>query len=260
MPYKRIGDLRCYQFSHLDANQVIHGIFTRQGGVSPEPWDSLNVGATVGDDLDRVKENTQRVLQAMDCDQESLFQVWQVHQAKVWVAQKPRKGELGIPKADAVITNNPQVTLLMRFADCVPLYFFDPVQKAIGLAHAGWKGTLKKVAQKTIHTLEKEFGSHPEDIKVGIGPSIGPDHYEIQDDVLDQFQTVFPETLPRFLGEEFGTIKLNLWEANRLLLKQVGVKNIEIARVCTACHPEDWYSHRAEEERTGRFGALFRLR
>ncbi|MFO8037169.1 MAG: peptidoglycan editing factor PgeF [Anaerolineales bacterium] len=260
MPFKHIGNLRCYQFAHLDANQVIHGVFTRHGGVSPEPWKSLNVGATVGDDLDRVKENTQRVLQAMGCTRSSLFNVWQVHQAKVLVADKPREGKLGIPKADAVITNNPQITLFMRFADCVPLYFFDPEQSAIGLAHAGWKGTLERIAQKTIHAMEKEFGSQPENIKAGIGPSIGPDHYEIQEDVMRQFRKAFPESFPRFFVKEDGKVRLDLWEANRFLIKQAGAQDVEIAGVCTACHPQDWFSHRAENGKTGRFGAIFRLR
>lgn len=260
MPFEHIDNLRYYQFSHLDEKEVIHGVFTRHGGVSPKPWKSLNVGATVGDDLERVKENTQRILQAMGCPRASLFSVWQVHQAKVLVADKPRKGKSEIPKADAVITDDPQVTLFMRFADCVPLYFFDPEQRAIGLAHAGWKGTLENIAQKTIQEMEKEFGSQPGKIKAGIGPSIGPDHYEIQDDVLEQYRKAFPETFTHFLIEKDGRVKLDLWEANRFILKQAGVQDIEIARVCTACHPEDWFSHRAENGKTGRFGALFSLR
>lgn len=260
MPYQEIGNLRFYQFSHLDSDQVVHGIFTRHGGVSPEPWNSLNLGATVGDNPDRVRENRSRVLQAAGCSEESLFEVWQVHQAKILVADEPRSRKEGIPKADAVITNNPQITLLMRFADCVPLYFYDPNHHAIGLAHAGWKGTLKNIASKTVQAMGKEFGTDPKQIKTGIGPSIGPDHYEIKEDVLGQFADVYPKDIACFVREEDSAIKLNLWEANRYHLQKAGIRDIEIAEVCTACHLEDWFSHRGENGRTGRFGALFTLR
>ena len=259
MPYIKNHSIRYFQFSEFDTNQVKHGIFTRRGGVSPQPWKSLNLGGTVGDDQARVMENKKRVLEALNCESDSLFEVQQVHKARVLIAEEPqyRPGEL--PKADAVITNNPKVTLLMRFADCVPLLFFDPGREVVGLAHAGWKGTLQKIALKTIQSMKEVYGTKPEEVIAGIGPSIGPDHYQVRGDVIKKVKANFPNAYPQLLREGAGTVKFNLWEANRQALSETGVQRIEVAEICTACHVQDWFSHRAENGNTGRFGALITL-
>ena len=151
------------------------------------------------------------------------------------------------------------VTLFMRFADCVPLMLHDPRTGVIGVAHAGWMGTLRDVAASTVNAMKKNYGTNPADIIVGIGPSIGPDHYEIGADVILQVMQKFGDDSERVLKSHNGKIHFNLWEANRMLLERTGVEHIDVSGICTACNIQDWYSHRAEKGRTGRFGALISL-
>ena len=248
--------LSYYQFDSLKTK---HAIFTRHGGVSPEPWGSLNVGGTVGDDVKRVQENRFLSFRAMDCAPESIFDVWQVHSADVVCARAPHPVGESYRQADIILTDKKDVTLFMRFADCVPLMLHDPQTGVIGVAHAGWMGTLRDVAASTVNAMKKHYGSNPSDIIVGIGPSIGPDHYEIGADVILQVMQTFGDDSERVLKSHRGKIHFNLWEANRMLLERAGVQQIEISGLCTACNTQDWYSHRAEKGRTGRFGALIAL-
>lgn len=256
MPIIQHNGLRYFQFDSLSTK---HAVFTRHGGVSPEPWGSLNVGGTVGDDLGRVQENRVLSFHAMDCAPESIFDVWQVHSADVVCARAPRPIGESYRQADIILTDKQDVTLFMRFADCVPLLLHDPCTGVIGVAHAGWMGTLRDVAGSTVSAMKKNYGSNPADIRVGIGPSIGPDHYEIGADVILQVMQTFGDDSERVLKSHKGKIHFNLWEANRMLLERAGVQHIEIAGICTACNTRDWYSHRAEKGRTGRFGALIAL-
>ena len=247
----------CYlQFDSLN---VKHAVFTRHGGVSPEPWGSLNVGGTVGDDLARVRENRILSFQAMGCAPESIFDVWQVHSADVVCAHAPRSTDESYRQADIILTDKPEVTLFMRFADCVPLLVHDPRKGVIGVAHAGWMGTLRDVATATVSAMKKNYGSDPADIIAGIGPSIGPDHYEIGADVILQVMQKFGDESEQLLKHHNRKIHFDLWTANRILLERAGVGQIEVSGVCTACHTDDWFSHRAEKGRTGRFGVLISL-
>ncbi|MEO8358138.1 MAG: peptidoglycan editing factor PgeF [Chloroflexota bacterium] len=248
--------LRYFKF---DSMQARHAIFTRHGGVSPGPWGSLNVGGTVGDDLARVRENRILSFQAMGCEPESIFDVWQVHSADVVCAQAPRPIDESYRQADIILTDKHDVTLFMRFADCVPIMVSDPRNGVIGIAHAGWMGTLRDVASATINAMKKQYGSNPADIVACIGPSIGPDHYEVGADVILQVMQKFGDESDLILKSHNGKIHFNLWETNRLLLEHAGVQNIEISGICTACNTSDWFSHRAEKGRTGRFGALISL-
>ena len=248
--------LSYYQFDSLKTK---HAVFTRHGGVSPEPWGSLNVGGTVGDDLTRVQENRVLSFRAMDCDPETIFDVWQVHSADVVCARAPRPHCESYRQADIILTDKEDVTLFMRFADCVPLLLHDPRLGVVGVAHAGWMGTLRDVAASTVNSMRKNYGSNPADIVAGIGPSIGPDHYEIGADVILQVMQKFGDDSEHVLKSHKGKIHFNLWEANRMLLERAGVQHIEISGICTACNTADWYSHRAEKGRTGRFGALIAL-
>jgi YfiH family protein len=248
--------LRYFQFDSLTPK---HAIFTRHGGVSPAPWGSLNVGGTVGDDLERVKQNRLLSFEALGCASDSMFDVWQIHSADVVCARAPRPVNESYRQADIILTDQVDVTLFMRFADCVPILVHDPVNGIVGIAHAGWMGTLRDVATVTIESMKKIYGSNPADIVACIGPSIGPDHYEIGADVILQVMQKFNDESEALLSSHHGKIHFNLWETNRLLLERAGVGNIEMANVCTACHTDDWYSHRAERGRTGRFGALIAL-
>jgi polyphenol oxidase len=256
MPMIQCDEIRYFQFDSLNTK---HAIFTRHGGKSPQPWGTLNVGGTVGDDLARVQENRILSFRALDCDPESIFDVWQVHSADVVCARAPRPYGESYRQADSILTDQADVTLFMRFADCVPLMLHDPRLGVIGVAHAGWMGTLRDVAVSTVNAMKKNYGSNPTDIIVGIGPSIGPDHYEIGADVILQVMQKFGDDSERVLKSHHGKIHFNLWEANRMLLERAGIEQIEISGLCTACNTHDWYSHRAEKGRTGRFGALIAL-
>jgi hypothetical protein len=256
MAYIQHNGIRYFQFDTLP---IRHALFTRHGGVSPNPWGSLNVGGTVGDDLTRVRENRVLSFQALGCEPGTMFDVWQVHSADVVCARAPRPMDESYRQADIILTDRASVTLFMLFADCVPLLAYDPRNGVIGLAHAGWMGTLRDVARITIEAMTKNYGCRPADILAGIGPSIGPDHYQIGADVILQVMQKYGDESESFLKSHNGKIHFNLWEANRCALEQAGVGQIEVSGICTACHTEDWYSHRAEKGRTGRFGALISL-
>ena len=259
MPYHKAESIRYYTFELLNQPGVTHAVFTRRGGVSPAPWASLNVGAVVGDELDRVVTNRKRAFRAVRRDPRSMYDVWQVHSAAVVCADAPRELDTPYIKADAILTDNPDVTVFMRFADCVPIMFLDQERKVVGLAHAGWQGTIKGVSASTVETMVSHYGCQPGDILVGIGPSIGPHHYDVGPEVISQVESVFGDYAPRLLPNENGTVKFDLWEANRWILEQAGVGRVEVSSICTACQLEDWYSHRGENGKTGRFGALIGL-
>jgi hypothetical protein len=264
MPFHQPEDNRYYTFDSLNDSGVMHAVLTRRGGVSPQPWSSLNVGATVGDDPENVRENRLRSFQAFGRPLESLFDVWQVHGREVVCAQAPRPPDQAHQKADAILTDCPGVTLFMRFADCVPIFLYDPVKKVVGLVHAGWLGTVQQVVAVAIQAMRDRYGSRPQDILAGIGPSIAAHHYEVGPAVVAQVQDAFGTDAPGLLlspngAASQGRALLDLWAANRLVLERVGVSQIELAGICTACHLQDWYSHRGENGRTGRFGALIAL-
>jgi polyphenol oxidase len=258
MPFITSGGLRYYTFESLDEKELTHAVFTRRGGVSPAPWKALNMGGTVGDDPLRVVENRQRAFQAMNRPGDSLYDVWLVHSALVIKADQPR-GDQQITQADAIITDKEGVTLFMRFADCVPLLFHDPVRNAIGLAHAGWQGTIKRAASSVVDAMQAAYGSRSQDISAAIGPSIGAHHYPVGEDVAARVRESFGEDASSLLLSQNGEVQFDLWAANRLILEEAGLRRIESSGLCTACHLEDWYSHRAECGKTGRFGVLMGL-
>lgn len=258
----RQNDLIYYQFTTLrHLSELSHGIFTRRGGVSPAPFDSLNVGLTVGDDEQCVHENRRRMSDALGVSEPETRTTWQVHGTDVLLARHGDAAAWPPPKADAIITSDPYLPLTMRFADCVPLLLYDPVKRAIGLAHAGWRGTVSGVAQATIRAMASAFGTRPGDVLAGIGPSIGPCCYEVGPEVVVQVRDAFPEA-PDLIHPAEGSYgpHFDLWAANERALRQAGVQSIDRANLCTACHTHEFFSHRAEAGRTGRFGALVSLR
>jgi len=256
MSFAEQNGLRYFQFDTLP---VRHAVFSRHGGVSPGPWSSLNVGGSVGDDVENVRNNRLRSFKALGCKPESMFDVWLVHSADVVYADSPTAEDEDVQKADIVLTDTPELTLYMRFADCVPILVYDPVKKVVGISHAGWMGTLKDVAGITINSMHKKYGSNPSDVVACIGPSIGPDHYEVGDDVIRQAKQVFGKDADLVLQPHNESIHFDLWRANQLLIQRAGVEQIEVAGICTACHTDDWFSHRAEKGKTGRFGLLISL-
>jgi polyphenol oxidase len=256
MPFNQQNGLRFFQFDSLD---VRHAVFTRHGGRSPEPWASLNVGGTVGDVIERVRKNRLLAFEALDCKPDSIFDVWQVHSADAVCADAPRKMDEPYHKADIILTDKPEVTLFMRFADCVPILVHDPVKNVVGVAHAGWMGTVRNVAGATVNTMRERYGSNPSDVLACIGPSIGPDHYEVGQDVISQVGQTFGADADLMLPKHDTRVHFDLWKANQYLLERAGVHRIELAGICTACRTDDWFSHRAEKGKTGRFGALISL-
>ena len=249
-----------YRFASLTSDRVIQAIFTRLGGVSEPPYDALNVGASVGDAPEAVSVNNGRVLAAVGARPEQAITVRQVHGAHVAkVCATDAAGT--IADADGLATACPGLVLLMRFADCVPVLFYAPDRTVVAIAHAGWRGTLQGIAVRTAALLRDAFGCDPGALRVGIGPSIGPCCYEVGADVygpiLDRFGTdsgvVAPQHAP-------GKARVDLWRANLIQLQHFGIHQVEMAEMCTHCRREEFFSHRGDHGRTGRFAALIGLR
>lgn len=259
MPFQEKNGLRFYQFD-IFSETVINAVFTRHGGVSPAPWQSLNLSISVGDDQTRVAENRTRAFDSLGRNPASLHDAHLVHGVDIIYADAPRSLNESPQKADILFTDNPEVSLFMRYADCVPLLFHDPTQNVIGLAHAGWMGTVKGVAEVSINAMIETYNCKPENIIAGIGPSISVDHYEIGEDVASQFRDKYGEDAEKILQTRENKLYLDLWTANVIQLKNVGVEQIQVSGLCTACHLEDWFSHRAEKGKTGRFGVLLALK
>jgi hypothetical protein len=214
----------------------------------------------VGDDQKNVDENRRRSFETIDRKADSMFDSWLVHDTQVLIADHPATPSIERPrKADIILTDKPDVTLFMRYADCVPILLHDPNRGVVGLVHAGWKGTVKRVAKVAVEAIAARYGSAPQDIQAAIGPSIGPHHYEVAQEVIIQVQNAFGADASEFLQKHNGSTHFDLWAANQSILSQAGLHQIENPEICTACHLDDWFSHRAENGRTGRFGALIGL-
>lgn len=259
MSEHHIGDIRYHTFSIFDNFRVNHAMITRHGGVSPIPWATLNLAMTVGDDKGRVEENLKRVSEAFKINQPSLFEVWQVHGNRVVSTQTPRNLKRPHQKADAIITNQPGLTLLMRFADCVPILLYDPVNRAIGIVHAGWKGTVNQIVVNSITKMNELYGSCPNEMIAGIGPSIAAHHYEVGFEVIHEVRRELGHEASDYLISSNGKTYFDLWRANRKYMEGIGVHQIEVSGICTACNTQDWFSHRGENGRSGRFGVYISL-
>jgi YfiH family protein len=259
MNLKQADNIRYYSFESFEEAGVVSAAFTRNGGVSPAPWISLNVGGTVGDDPQRVFENRRRSFAAVGRSLGEMFDVWQVHSTEVVKTECPRPTNEPHRKADAILTDRDSVALFMRFADCAPVLLYDPVHRAIGLVHAGWAGTVNKIGKAAVQAMQACYGTDPVNLLAGIGPSIGPDHYPIGEEVVLRVNEAFGQDAPGLLKANGKAVHFDLWSANKLVLEQAGVKEIEEAGICTACHLDEWYSHRGEMGKTGRYGFLFAL-
>jgi YfiH family protein len=259
MPFVQTGEIRYLTFDAFEEIGVIHGIVTRRGGLSPSPWASLNVGGTVGDDNARVRKNRYRTFAAFNRSKESIFDVWQVHSADVAFGEKPRTPDTPYQKADVILTDNPEITLFMRFADCVPILLADPIKHVVGIAHAGWIGTVKRVGEAAVRAMQDRYGCQPSNIRAAIGPAICVDHYAVGPEVVLQVRESFGKNAGRVISSSNGCIHLDLWELNGLTLHEAGVQSIQVAQMCTAGNLDDWFSHRGEKGTTGRFGAIMAL-
>ena len=254
------GNLKYFTFESFPNEKIKHGIFTRLGGISPDTFSSLNVGESAGDSRENVVENRRRIFQVFDRSVDSIFDVWQIHSDKVKFTNIPRKSGTKHEQADAILTDSKDVSLFMQFADCVPILIYDPKNSVIGIIHAGWQGTVTRIVQNAVKYLIESFSIDPGELLAGIGPSIGPDHYEVGNNVSNEVDDKLRDIRSKVLMTKNGKIYFDLWKSNELLLRQSGVKNIEVAGICTACNLDEWYSYRIEGQKSGRFGVFMSLK
>lgn len=246
---------------------VRHAFSTRIGGVSENEFTSMNLSFGRGDSDDNVRENYRRLCAAAGFEPESLVASAQDHNTFIRTVTANEQGvgiwrERDMQSVDGLVTNEPGVTLVTYYADCVPLYFLDPVRRVAGLAHAGWRGTVGRIGEKMVQKLVSEFRSSPADILAAIGPSIGPCCYEVDTPVYEQFSALTdldPSGFTRELGG--GKYIVDLWETNRRILLHAGVcpEHIETANLCTRCSSEWLFSHRAAGGKRGGLAAFIEL-
>ena len=252
-----------------EEKEFLHGFSTRLGGVSKEHLYSMNLSFARGDREENVRENFQRIAHAVGFQAEKMVFTHQTHTTNVRKVTEEDWGkgfskERDYSDVDGLITNVPQTVLTTFYADCVPIYLVDPVKKAIGLCHSGWRGTVGRISQVTIARMQEEYDSDPKDILAAVGPSICQNCYEVSGDVIEQFQDSFHEKYWKelFYQKENGKYQLNLWKANEILLEEAGItkEHISVTDICTCCNPQLLYSHRASKGQRGNLAAFLMIR
>lgn len=251
----RIPSFEAYSF-------VRHGFSTRIGGVSAPPFDSMNLSFTRGDDDAAVTENYIRFCTAVGVSAQNLVLSAQTHGTALHYATESDRGNgfcrpNTLLDIDGLFTDRPDVVLCTHYADCVPLFFLDPVKKAVALSHAGWRGTVADIAGKTVRRLQDAFGSNPSTLLVGIGPSIGGCCFEVDSPVYEAFSALsltdgwLTQTTP-------DKYRIDLWQVNRQLLECAGVapQNISVSGHCTHCRPDEFWSHRTTGATRGSLAAM----
>ena len=247
---------------------VEHCFTTRAGGVSEGIFDSLNLSFTRGDDESAVMENYDRLAAAMHTRKEQFVCTDQTHTTNVIRVGKEDCGygvirQKPYTDVDGLVTDEPGVVLSTFFADCVPLYFVDTVNRAIGLSHSGWRGTVGRMGQRTLEKMATEFGTNPKDIVAAVGPSICQECYEVSEDVAEEFIKEFSGHADEILiNKGNGKYQLDLWKTNEIVLIEAGVKkeNIAVTNICTCCNPDELFSHRASKGKRGNLGAFMYIR
>jgi YfiH family protein len=247
------GDLKCFLYPKLSRHPgLVHRVFTRQGGVSDPPYDSLNSSYTVADRPENVKANLEKIKKAIKAEQ--LVFMTQEHGENIVILRKDYfKSPCGIPPADAMITNMPRIALMVKQADCQGVIIFDPEKKVIANVHCGWRGNVRNILENVIISMTNDFGCRPSDLLAAIGPSLGPCCAEFVD-----YKDIFPGEFETFLVRENY---FDLWAISCRQLQRAGLKreNIEISGICTRCRTDLFYSYRGEG-RTGRFATVAMLR
>ena len=248
---------------------VIHGFSTRLGGVSKGIYSSMNLSFSRGDDEEAVWENFRRMSSALGVSPENLVMSDQTHTTNVRVVTQKDKGcgfsrKKDYTDVDGLITNVPGLVLTTFYADCVPLFFVDPVHHAIGLSHSGWRGTAGRIGQVTVERMKEAFGTEPGDVYAAIGPSICQDCYEVSEDVIEIFADQFDPSYHAglFYKKQNGKYQLNLWEANRIVFVEAGIREDRISQpgICTCCNPQFLFSHRASRGKRGNLAAFLALK
>ncbi len=259
-----------FVFENLENTGLVrHGFSTRLGGVSEGFLGSMNLSFTRGDDPEKVRENFRRMGAAIGFETKDLVLSDQTHTTNVRLVTEEDRGkgfdrERDYTDVDGLITDTPGLMLVTIYADCVPLYFVDPVHKAIGLSHSGWKGTVHRMGKVTLERMKEAFGTRPEDVQAAIGPSICQDCYEVSEDVAQAFMDEFADSMDEQLvyGKDNGKYQLNLWRANERVLLEAGIlpEHLNITNVCTCCNSDLMFSHRASHGQRGNLAAFLGLK
>lgn len=257
-------------FEHLEnTGMVIHGISTRMGGVSTGDCATMNLSFERDSSEEAVRTNYELLGAAMGFRTDSLVLSQQTHTTNVRVVTEKDRGkgflkERDYKEVDGLITNVPGVTLATFYADCVPLLFVDPVHKAIGLSHSGWRGTVGKIGKVTVEKMTEQYGTDPKEVLAAIGPSICQSCYEVSEDVIEEFKNSFEECFWQelFYAKENGKYQLNLWRANELIFEEAGIlpEHFSTTNLCTCCNPGYLFSHRASGGKRGNLGAFLQIR
>ena len=245
-----------------------HGMSTRLGGVSKGKYSSMNFGFQNGDSAENVLENYRRMCAAIDVDYEKCVISKQTHTTNIRIVTEKDIGkgiivERDYTDIDGLITNVPDIVLVTQYADCVPLLFADPIKKVIASSHAGWRGTVNRIAEKTVKLMNKHFGCNPEDILVGIAPSIMQCCFEVDKPVFDEFcklKDIDINDICQFKPN--NKYNINLQKTTRLILLSAGVpkENIVITDLCTKCNPNLFHSHRATNGERGNMATFISIK
>lgn len=255
-------------FRNLEQPGVIHGFSTRLGGVSKGHFAEMNLSFHRGDEREAVMENHHRFARALGYDEEKLVFSDQVHTTNIHkvTAEDCGKGiirESDIIGIDGLVTNQPGIPLITFYADCVPLFFHDPVKQVVAMAHSGWRGTTARIGKVMLEYMEQEYGTRAKDVFCAIGPSICQKCYEISADVAEEFQKEFTtEQYADFMQDTGnGKYHLDLWKVNQYILLEAGIteEHLETTDICTCCNPELLFSHRASHGKRGNLGAVIML-
>ena len=257
------GDLVWHEAPLLEDGAVA-AVSTRHGGVSGAGFATLNLSLSVADVPENVQENRARFFGALRLSADRIVSVPQVHGTRIAYAVEANAGERPtepLGDADGLVTDRPNLGLFLRFADCVPLLAVDPVRRVVGIAHAGWRGSLAGIAGELVRALEERFDSQPRNLRLAIGPSIGPCCYEVGPEIRSEFCARW-DFGPELSREVDGRWHLDLWETNRRQLLAAGVpgEQIVLAGMCTSCRVHEFFSHRAQAGHAGRFGAIVALK
>ena len=258
-----------------DTNKVYHGFSTRLGGVSKGGCSSMNLSFTrENDNAENVFENYRRIAKALGVSFDSFVAAHQTHTTNIKKVGLNDKGK-GVTKErdytdiDGLITDEKGITLVTFFADCIPLYFFDPINNEIGLAHSGWRGTLNGMVTKMVKAMEENYKTNPKNLIACIGPGICEDCYEISLDLADKFKSSFDienisDIISNYHKDKFGNehCQLNLWKANEILMIRAGIlrENISISNICTHCNSNLLFSHRKQGDDRGNLAAFLALK
>lgn len=265
----RKGELEYLTFPALEAAGLVEHLFsTRLGGVSKGHLGTMNLSYSRGDEKERVDENFRRIAKLLHRTTQDFVFTDQTHTANIRKVTAADRGKgilypLDYSDVDGLVTAEEGVVLSAFFADCVPLFFVDPIHRAIGLAHSGWRGTVSTIGAETVHRMREEFQSRPEDILAAIGPSICGCCYEVGEEVARKFAVRFSGREQELLTEKGdGKYQLDLWRANALILQESGIPeyNISITDICTCCNADYLFSHRASHGRRGNLGAFLSLK